>query len=104
MLTDIKIISAWEIEFCISVVKNRFLSLFFLTNSTKPGSNTGSLFKSQLFHASIFSLSRSRRVTFISGQLFAITAIVGPPTYPAPIQQMFFIKREIFINDFYYYT
>ena len=31
----------------------------------------------------------------ISGHLKDITAIVGPPTYPAPIQQMFFIDIPI---------
>ena len=31
----------------------------------------------------------STTVTFILGHFNAITAIVGPPTYPAPIQQIF---------------
>src|SRR5213078_3497540 len=33
----------------------------------------------------------SATTTRMSGQCFAITAIVGPPTYPAPMQRIFLI-------------
>src|SRR4051812_45812744 len=41
------------------------------------------------FHALIRFSSRSATVTWMSGAFWAITAIVGPPTYPAPTQQIF---------------
>mmetsp|Transcript_32103 Transcript_32103/g.66396 ORF Transcript_32103/g.66396 Transcript_32103/m.66396 type:complete len:83 (+) Transcript_32103:1428-1676(+) len=40
------------------------------------------------FHASICFCERSTTQTRILGHLAAITAMVGPPTYPAPIQQI----------------
>ena len=40
------------------------------------------------FQASILGLLRSTTVTQISGHFSAITAHVGPPTYPAPMQQI----------------
>ena len=46
----------------------------------------------------ILSESISTTVTTISGHFRAITAIVGPPTYPAPIQHIFltFIEQNVF--------
>ena len=41
------------------------------------------------FQAWILSSDLSTTVTLMSGHLFAITAHVGPPTYPAPTQQIF---------------
>src|SRR6478672_13849038 len=43
------------------------------------------------FHAAILFSFKSTTVTWISGHFCAITAIVGPPTYPAPMQQIFVI-------------
>lgn len=51
------------------------------------------------FQASILDWLRSTTVTQISGHLYAITAHVGPPTYPAPIQQILLIDC-ILIQDF----
>ena len=44
--------------------------------------------KSLLFHAETLSSFLSTTVISISGQLEAMTDIVDPPTYPAPIQQI----------------
>lgn len=41
------------------------------------------------FHCRMRSLLRSTTVILMSGHLSAITAHVGPPTYPAPMQQIF---------------
>lgn len=43
------------------------------------------------FHCLIRSLLKSTTVTVISGHFQAITLQVGPPTYPAPKQQIFLI-------------
>lgn len=43
------------------------------------------------FHCAILSLLKSTTVTFMSGHFKAITLQVGPPTYPAPKQQIFLI-------------
>lgn len=42
------------------------------------------------FHCAIRCSLRSTTVTVMSGHLYAITLHVGPPTYPAPMQQIFF--------------
>ena len=49
------------------------------------------LSKLSLFQASIRSWFISTTLTLICGHFKAITAIVGPPTYPAPMQQICFI-------------
>jgi hypothetical protein len=41
------------------------------------------------FQAAMRAASMSTTVTWMSGALSAITAIVGPPTKPAPMQQIF---------------
>lgn len=43
------------------------------------------------FQASIRDSLTSTTVTVISGHIWAITLHVGPPTYPAPMQQILFI-------------
>ena len=43
------------------------------------------------FQALIRDSLTSTTVTCISGHIWAITLQVGPPTYPAPMQQIFFI-------------
>ena len=49
----------------------------------------GNFDKSSLFHAAILSELTSTTLKIISLHLSAKTDIVGPPTYPAPIQQTF---------------
>ena len=88
--------SASLIDFSISVEKNRFLFLHLSTTSFNPGSKIGKLLKSSSFHEEIFLSSISITVTIIFGHLSAMTDMVGPPTYPAPMQQIFFIKYAIF--------
>jgi hypothetical protein len=44
-----------------------------------------------LFQAAILGSQMSTTTTSIDGHLSAMTAIVGPPTYPAPMQQIFTI-------------
>lgn len=43
------------------------------------------------FHCATRSLLKSTTVTFISEHFKAMTLQVGPPTYPAPKQQIFLI-------------
>lgn len=54
-----------------------------------PTSKIGSLSE---FHESILGLLKSTTVTLISGHFSAMTLHVGPPTYPAPIQQIALIE------------
>ena len=87
--------------------KIKFLPLQFFIISSSPGSKTGSFFKFLLFHNRIFSSSTSTTLIFISGHFSAITDIVGPPTYPAPMQQIFLIFGVIiflkYINPSYFF-
>src|SRR5690606_28729073 len=92
VFTEINIMSASSIAFSTSVEKNKFLPRASETTKSKPGSYTGSLLKSASFHASIRALFRSTTVTSTFGFFCAMTDIVGPPTYPAPIQVIFFIS------------
>ncbi|KAF5818178.1 hypothetical protein HanXRQr2_Chr02g0061921 [Helianthus annuus] len=69
--------SASETCFSTSVLKNRFLPLHDLTTSSSPGSYIGSW---SLFQAAIRETEISTTATSMSGHLWAITAIVGPPT------------------------
>lgn len=105
--------SASRIALSISVEKNRFLPRHCFTISSRPGcedeskglksfkrnkSSLGwpkllSYFTSKIgnfseFHASILGLLKSTTVTLISGHFSAMTLHVGPPTQPAPIQQI----------------
>ena len=57
-------------------------------NITILTSNMGNLSE---FHWSILGLLISTTVTVRSGHFEAIREQVGPPTYPAPIQQIFLI-------------
>ncbi len=77
------------------VEKNKFLFLVFDINSFKLGSKIGNFDKSFSFHAFIHSLLISTTWKIKSGHFAAITVIVGPPTYPAPMQQIFFIGNII---------
>ena len=45
--------------------------------------------------AAIWAAVRSTTQTLMCGQFSAMTAMVGPPTYPAPMQQMFSLKSDI---------
>ena len=90
VLTEINTISDSAIDPFISVLKNKFLPLHSLIKSFNPGSYTGNFVKSLLFQDFILSLFKSTTITFKCLHLWAITAIVGPPTYPAPIQQIVF--------------
>lgn len=115
-----KIKSASRIALSISFEKNRFLPRHCFTTSSRPGcedktkrlksfkkqSNILSTglnvefliyFTSKIgnfseFHESILGLLKSTTVTFISGHFSAMTLHVGPPTYPAPIQQIALIE------------
>jgi len=44
----------------------------------------------------------STTVTVCSGQFLAIIAIVGPPTYPAPMQRMLLIELRLFLSKIKY--
>ena len=55
----------------------------------------GSLDKFLEFHSFILNSLKSTTFIWISGHLSAKTDIVGPPTYPAPIQQIFLISTVI---------
>jgi hypothetical protein len=44
-----------------------------------------------LFQAAMRDIDMSTTATSMDGHLSAMTAIVGPPTYPAPMQQIFTI-------------
>ena len=90
VLTDMNIRSAFWIFFSMSVLKKRFRPLHSLTISTNPGSYIGSCSE---FQASILSFDISTTCTEISGHFQAITLQVGPPTYPAPIQQI--VRRAV---------
>lgn len=72
----------------MSVVKNRLRPRHSATTSASPGSYTGSCERSSEFHAAIRWGFTSTMVTLISGHCCATTEHVGPPTYPAPMQQM----------------
>ena len=67
----------------MSVEKNKFIPRDFFTTSSNPGSYIGRL---SLSHAAMRPGLMSTTVTLISGHFAAITAMVGPPTYPAPMQ------------------
>ena len=95
VFTDIKIISALLMAFSKSVEKIIFFPLTTLIISDNPGSKTGSFPKSSLFHALILFWLISTTSNSISGQFLANTAMVGPPTYPAPIQQIFFTEYKL---------
>ena len=88
VLTEINTMSASAIASSTAVEKLRLRPLARLTTASRPGSYTGSRLRSGSFQASIRAWLRSTTVTCNCGQRSAITAIVGPPTYPAPIQQM----------------
>lgn len=57
------------------------------------------------FHCDILSLLKSTTVTLISGHFKAMTLQVGPPTYPAPKQQIFFmtivqsLKQKVYLKS-----
>ena len=51
-----------------------------------------------LNRGAIWRAEMSTTVTLISGHLEAITAIVGPPTYPAPIQQICNLYAVVIMN------
>src|SRR5271157_101314 len=53
-----------------------------------------------LSHAAMRGALMSTTVTLISGHCDAITAIVGPPTYPAPMQAMCFLNFRFVICRF----
>ena len=95
-----KIISASFIPLSTSVEKNRFFPLQDFTNSSRPGSYIGKLL---VFQAAIFSGITSTTVTLYCGHLCAIIAMVGPPTYPAPIHKRFFLNffEAIFFSKFF---
>lgn len=117
ILTQMNIKSASRMALSISVEKNRFLPRHFFTISSRPGceneseqekknyswdvkihpqhpklnivrSLTSKIGNFSEFHESIRGLLKSTTVTLISGHFNAMTLQVGPPTYPAPIQQM----------------
>lgn len=56
------------------------------------------------FQAFILSILKSTTFICICGHFMAITAQLGPPTYPAPMQQMFLTLSkkfsDIFLNIF----
>src|SRR6218665_1285064 len=89
-----------------SVEKNKFFPRTLPTISFNPGSYIGILVTSLSFQAAIRASFKSTTVTLISGHFCAMTAIVGPPTYPAPIQQMFLIFILLFYFKFsqYHFT
>lgn len=112
--------SASRIALSISVEKNRFLPRHCFTTSSRPGCEdktkealfiqetnkysisglkfrvyhllTSKIGNFSEFHESILGLLKSTTVTLISGHFSAMTLHVGPPTYPAPIQQMDLIE------------
>lgn len=59
--------------------------ILIITKCITQTSNMGRLSE---FHWSMRSVLRSTTVTVISGHFKAMTAHVGPPTQPAPMQQM----------------
>lgn len=84
-------ICASSIARSMSVVKKRLRPRHSPTTSARPGSKTGSWDKSCEFHAAIRWGFTSTIVTVMSGHCCASTEHVGPPTYPAPIQQILVI-------------
>jgi hypothetical protein len=80
--------SARQLASSTAVVKCRLRPRARATTPSRPGSYTGSLLRSGSFQAAMRSALRSTTVTCTPGQRSAITAMVGPPTYPAPMQQM----------------
>ena len=89
VFTEMKIISASEIYFLKLSEKCKFLPLLLEIILSSPLSKIGSFVNSSLFQASTLCLFLSTTNIFKFGHLSAKTAIVGPPTYPAPIQQIF---------------
>merc|ERR1719319_2246683 len=87
VFTDMKIRSAPLIAASISVEKCRFLPRTSSTTSESPGSYMGRFGE---FQAVTLSWDLSNTVTLISGHCLAMMQQVGPPTYPAPRQQMDF--------------
>lgn len=66
-----------------------------------PTSKIGSFSE---FHESILGLLKSTTVTLISGHFSAMTLHVGPPTYPAPIQQIALIEFISWRNEWITYA
>ncbi|KAJ2643836.1 hypothetical protein GGH99_008489 [Coemansia sp. RSA 1285] len=75
--------SAARMAASMSVVKRRLAPRTLRTISSSPGSYTGRLDE---FHAAMRLASVSTTVNSMSLHFKAITALVGPPTYPAPMQ------------------
>lgn len=88
VLTLTNTICASSIAPSMSVVKNRLRPRHSPTTSARPGSNTGSCVRSSEFHAAMRCGLTSTIVTLISGHCWAMMEQVGPPTYPAPMQQI----------------
>src|SRR5690606_18101854 len=82
-------ICASSIALSTSVEKNRFRPRASATTPASPGSYTGSFERSSPFHAAMRASLMSTMVTRMSGHCGAITDMMGPPTQPAPMQQMF---------------
>ena len=92
VFTPTKMMSHFLMQPSMSVEKNRFFPRTFFTISASPGSYTGRLSE---FHAAILSAFMSTTHTLRRGFFSAITAIVGPPMYPAPMHTMsLFICRS----------
>ncbi len=89
VLTAMNISSDSFTAVATSVVKNKFTPLCSKTYSERFGSKMGNLSD---FQASILLLSISATMILTLGQCLAITAIVGPPTYPAPIQHIVWLN------------
>src|SRR5690606_24310750 len=85
-----------------SVEKNRLRPRASATTSASPGSYTGSWERSASFQAAIRFSFMSTILTVIWGHFWAITDIVGPPTYPAPMQQIFFIFILYYFNEIFH--
>ena len=88
VFTEMNTMSASAIAASTSVEKLRLRPRARPTTASRPGSYTGNRLRSGSFQASIRAWLRSTTVTCTCGQRSAITAMVGPPTYPAPMQQM----------------
>ena len=80
VFTEMNTMSAAAIAASTDVEKLRLRPRARPTTASRPGSYTGSRFKSGSFQASMRSWLRSTTVTCICGQRSAITAMVGPPT------------------------
>mmetsp|Transcript_26117 Transcript_26117/g.61218 ORF Transcript_26117/g.61218 Transcript_26117/m.61218 type:complete len:313 (+) Transcript_26117:564-1502(+) len=77
VLTEMKMMSASAMVSSMAVEKNMFLPRTDCTTSRSPGSKMGRLSE---FQAPICFSEMSTTVTLTSGQLAAMTAMVGPPT------------------------